>query len=224
MHPYMQNVESVPVFAALAVLTTSLAQYSYSRSVELSSELLAWAFLPFIVFVRNNDGTLSPSRLFAKSCGESLTLWLLAICIATTSFFKAEVGVIASLVSYFRKYACLVINGIAACNATIFDYPRLPVRDSVESMAQYEYTINAIRGGSCCSSCYHLNIRLGYKDACCFCNSRSVTTPGVCDALANSHASTVAFLRRKYRTAVITSCYRDNRRDLATVSFIWRDV
>lgn len=91
-----------------AIVFTTLAQCLFSQKSELTSELLAWLILPFIfkatrTTARKNNTLPSVISLPVGTSPKhervsTLSCWVVASCLSCVSFYKAEQGMIYSLV------------------------------------------------------------------------------------------------------------------------------
>lgn len=103
--------------AAAALVFATIAYHLSSQQSELTSELLCWILLPIIFIIskryRNADthtGALPAVNALAEPAvngtHSSSSLWLVALCLALCSAFKAEKGIIILFVS--RKPSKLI--------------------------------------------------------------------------------------------------------------------
>lgn len=91
LKPRPNDVESVPIRAGAALLCTVIAQWLYSQKNELYSEILCWMILPVLLRTRKRTGgDTIPIPNGGKTPVPSRSLWIIAIGIAATSFYKAE--------------------------------------------------------------------------------------------------------------------------------------
>lgn len=94
----------------LALLCTVLAQLFFTQQTELWSELVSWILLPVTIKIAKQLGmssqlkwTHGDSTLQFKP---SQSLWVLAISISISSFYKAENGFILLYVSVTYGERC----------------------------------------------------------------------------------------------------------------------
>ncbi|KAF5628914.1 beta-1 2-xylosyltransferase 1 [Fusarium sp. NRRL 52700] len=90
-------VDPVVGSATAAVIFTTVSQYVPSRRLELCSEIVCWAVLPFLFRYTAVPNTRASSPLLndpQKQRHSSLSQWLVAFGIAAAAFYRAETNTI----------------------------------------------------------------------------------------------------------------------------------
>lgn len=93
---------------AVAVVWAALAQHLSSKQSELCSEICCWAILPLLIRAsrRSEHDTFPAPDSIGKASSHrsySVSLWVVALCLAATSWYVSEFGTIELLVSAFSQ-------------------------------------------------------------------------------------------------------------------------
>ena len=95
--------KSVFTSAGLALLFAILSQHYFTQQSELLSETLSWVLLPVIFNFIEHLGVAGQSKHTqadgAPQSESSRSLWILAFCLASSSFYRAEYGTVWLYVS-----------------------------------------------------------------------------------------------------------------------------
>lgn len=90
--------KSVFTSAGLALLFAILSQHYFTQQSELLSETLSWVLLPVIFNFIEHLGVAGQSKHTqadgAPQSESSRSLWILAFCLASSSFYRAEYGTV----------------------------------------------------------------------------------------------------------------------------------
>lgn len=89
---------------SLALLTQMLSHHSFTQCAEIGSEMVAWATLPILFRLSSRYHQFSmysikqdPGQPRAGSL-RSAHLWLIAVGVCISSWFKSEIGALQSFV------------------------------------------------------------------------------------------------------------------------------
>jgi len=95
------ETSNATIWIAVALQSACLTQSAFHRQSELLSEALSWLVLLFLFNISKQTAldTNSPFRGHRNHSTSSLSIWLIALCLTSTSLYKAEFGTINFLVS-----------------------------------------------------------------------------------------------------------------------------
>lgn len=98
-------VNPVVGYTTAAVVFTTVSQYVPSRRLELGSEIVCWAVLPFLLRYTAFPNTPPSSPLLndlQKQRHSSLSQWIVALGIVAAAFYRAESTTVGFYVSSVR--------------------------------------------------------------------------------------------------------------------------
>jgi hypothetical protein len=98
-------VDPLVGYATAAVVFTTVSQYVPSRRLELCSEIVCWAALPFLLRYTTFPNIPASSPLLndpQKQRHSSLSQWIVALGIVAAAFYRAESNTIGFYVSSVR--------------------------------------------------------------------------------------------------------------------------
>ena len=100
--PPFNHIDLVTKSAGAALFCNVLSQWLSTRQSELYAETLAWIMLPILFKIARRPDVntlLRPSSSHAAQRASETSLWLVALSVATFSFFHAENGMVGFFVS-----------------------------------------------------------------------------------------------------------------------------
>lgn len=103
--PPFNHIDPVTKSAGAALLCNVLSQCLFSRQSELYAETLAWIMLPIVFKVARRPDVnrlLGPPSSPEVQYASAASLWIVALSVATFSFFRAEHGMVGFFVSSQR--------------------------------------------------------------------------------------------------------------------------
>lgn len=127
------------VMVSFALFMHALTQHLFTQTAEVGSEMVAWVMLPVLFrSSRHQYSTYSVERdPYVPECASlsSMHLWIIAVGLCISSWFKSEIGILKSFVCEASPFTNILLMNRSPC---YFPYCWYQPRYSISAHAAQE--------------------------------------------------------------------------------------